>query len=114
MKTVMGILALLLFTSTACASEDYVVTTKIYDGDNLIGSPAMQVAPNKEAGVAVSGSYDLKLSIKPASKNTASVDAKLVIGEERLSPSMLVELDKESTVTVNGKSLSVLVSKVGN
>lgn len=54
MKSIMGILALLLFASTACASEDYVVKTKIYDGDNLIGSPAMQVAPNKEAGAVVS------------------------------------------------------------
>lgn len=111
MKNLIGILILLSLTSTAYADE-YVVRTKIYDGENLIGSPAMQISSEKEAGAAVSGSYDLKLFIKPVSKNTASVITQLTIGSEHLSPSILVEFDKESTTTVNGKSISILVSKV--
>jgi hypothetical protein len=114
MKNITGILTLLMLTSNTYAADDYVVRTKIFDGENLVASPAMQIAAKQETTATVSGSYDLKLSIEPAGENTANVNTNLTIGSEHLAPSMLVEYDKESTITIKGKSISILVSKLSS
>src|SRR5690606_38558390 len=112
MKNITGILTLLMLTSNTYAADDYVVRTKIFDGENLVAAPAMQIAAKQETTATVSGSYDSKLSIEPAGDSTAHIHTNLTNGSEHLAPSMLVEYDQERTITIKGQSISILVSKL--
>ncbi|MCP8899498.1 hypothetical protein [Gilvimarinus xylanilyticus] len=113
MKKTIGFCALAFVASSACAEEAFMISSKVYDEGNLIGSPEMAVAPETEASVS-QDHYTLNLALSDINDNTAKVSAKVIIDGEAFSPSFLVEFGKEATVTSEGASLSVTVQRLGS
>ena len=111
MKKLIGLIALLGFTSIAKAGDSYVVNTKIYDNKKLISSPTLIVNPNKEASVSVDNLYSFALKLTPANDSTVNLNTKLEVGGESISPSLVVELGKEASINIGGKEFSVIVNK---
>ena len=90
-----------------------MVSSKVYDDGNLIGSPGLAVAPETEASVS-QDNYTLNLALSDINENTAKVNASVMINGEEFSPSFLVEFGKEATVTSEDTSLSVTVKRLGS
>ena len=114
MKMVYGIIALLMFSSSAQAADNYFVKAKIYDGEKLVGAPAMQVESNVETSVIESGLYELTFTVKPVGEHAAGISTNLIVGGKTLNPSVVVEFGAEGKVTVDGNSFSIVVNRVGS
>ena len=113
MKKIIGFCALALITSSACAEESFMVSSKVYDEGALIGSPGLAVAPETEASFS-HDNYTLNLALSDIKDNTEKVTASVIIDGEEFLPSFLVEFGKEATVTSDGTSLSVTVQRLGS
>ncbi|WP_462163328.1 hypothetical protein [Pseudoalteromonas xiamenensis] len=111
MKKLIGLIALLGFASISKAGDSYVVNTKIYENKNLIGSPTLVINPNQEATVSVDNLYSFALKLTTANDSTVSLNTKLEVGGENISPSLVVELGKEASINIGGKEFSVVVNK---
>lgn len=98
------------FASFAQANDSFVVNAKFYDNKNLIGSPVL-VNSNEEASVSVDNSYSFALTVTPIDELTVSLATDLKLGGKHMAPSLVVELGKEASINIDGKELSVLVSK---
>ena len=110
MKKLIAIVALLGFASFAQANDSFVVNAKFYDNKNLIGSPILVVNSNEEASVSVDNSYSFALTVTPIDDSTVLV-TDLKLGGKHMAPSLIVEIGKEASINIDGKELSVLVSK---
>ena len=111
MKKLIAIVALLGFASFAQANDSFIVNAKFYDNKNLIGSPTLVVNSNEEASVSVDNSYSFALTVTPIDDSTVSLATDLKLGGKHMAPSLVVELGKEASINIDGKELSVLVSK---
>ena len=112
MKKLIGLITLLGFTSFVNASDTFVVTTKIYNGENLVSSPTLTVSPKEEALISVDDLYSFALKVTPEGESTVNLSTKLKIDGESISPSIVVELDKEAKVSGGNTALSVMVKKL--
>lgn len=111
MKKLIGLMALLGFTSIVKAGDNYIVSTKIYDNNNLISSPTLIVNPNKEASISVDNLYSFTLKLTTANESTVNIYTKLEVGGESISPYLLVELGEEANINIGGKEFSIIVNK---
>ena len=111
MKKLIAIIVLLGFVSFAQANDSFVVNAKFYVNKNLIGSPTLVVNSNEEASVSVDNSYSFALIVTPIDDSTVSFATDLKLGGKHMAPSLVVELGKEASINIDGKEMSVLVSK---
>ena len=111
MKKLIGLIALFSFITIAQENESFVVNAKIYDNNNLIGSPTLVVNSNKEASVSIDDLYSFSLTLTPIDDSTVSLATELQLGGEHISPSLVVKLGEEASVNVGGKEFSVIVNK---
>ena len=114
MKKLIGLIALFGFITIAQANDSFIVSAKIYDNKNLIGSPTLVVEPNKEASFKVDDLYSFSLTLTPVDDSTVSLATELELGGEHIAPSLVVELGKEANINIGGKEFSVVVSKSGS
>ncbi|GAA6140183.1 hypothetical protein NBRC116583_39320 [Arenicella sp. 4NH20-0111] len=110
MKTIITIVSLLL-SATAFAESDYVVKTEVLKEQSSLGSPTVVLESGVSSQVSVEGSYSLSLTVSPAGEKNAFLKTQLEVGEESHSPSMMVELDKETKVTINDNTTLIVTVK---
>jgi len=78
----------------------------------LLGSPTLVLESGIASGASVEGSYALSITASSAGEGRAFLKTDLNVGSESHSPSMLVDLGKESKVTIGNTTLIVVVKKV--
>ena len=102
----------LLFSTTAFAESNYIVKTEVLDKTGSIGSPVLALESGIASKVSVEGKYSLSLTVSPVGDKNELLKTELKVGQESHSPSMIVELDKETKVIINDDtSLIVTVKK---
>ena len=111
MKTIIAFVSLLI-SSSVFAESRYVVKAEILDQAKLLGSPTLVLESGVASGASVEGSYSLSISASPAGNGRAFLKTELEVGTEAHSPSMMVDLGKESKVTIGNTTLIVVVKKV--
>lgn len=111
MKHTILAVALTLISLSASASPVFLVTTEIKHKNETVGSPALRIAANSTASVTVSGSYDLKVNLKPNDENSVLLSTEIAVGGESHSPSMLVALDQDASITIGDTTLSFTITK---
>ncbi|MEM8501395.1 MAG: hypothetical protein AAF542_25525 [Pseudomonadota bacterium] len=111
MKRTLLTVFLTLISSSVLASPGFLVSAEIKHKNETIGSPALRIAANSTASVKVSGSYDLKINLKVNDENSVLISTDITVGEESHSPSMLVALDQDASITVGDMTLSLVVAK---
>ena len=110
MKTIITIVFLLISTSVF-AESDYVVKTEILNAKKSLGSPTLALESGVSSKVSVEGSYSLSLIVSPVGEKNALLKTELEVGEESHSPSMMVELGKETKVTINENTTLIVTVK---
>lgn len=108
MKILIALITILV-TSPVFAESSYLVETKIFESNSLIGSPTLMVKPDVESGAGAEGSYNLSITASPRDKKRALIKTNLVIGDQVHSPSVLVELGKEAKVSLGQTTLLIKV-----
>lgn len=112
MQKLIGLITLLGFSSPVNASDNFVVSTKIYNSEHLVSSPTLTVSPKEEALISVDNLYSFALKLTPEGESTVNLSTKLEVGGESISPSLVVELDQEAKISVGNTALSVIVKKL--
>ena len=105
------LVTLLGFASITQANDSFVVNSKIYENNELIGSPTLTVNANGEAAISVEDLYSFALTVSPVDDSTVNLATRLEIGGEEISPSLVVEIGKNASISVGSKELSVIVNK---
>lgn len=114
MKNAIIMFAVWFAASLAYADDAYLVEAKIYNEENLIGSPTLALKSSDAALIQDGEHYTLELSLIPTDETTAKLSATLTVNGEKISPSLLVELGKASTVKLGDLGLSVVVRKMAS
>ena len=110
MKTIITIVSLLL-SATAFAGADYIVKTEVLKEQSSLGSPTVALESGVSAKVSVEGNYNLSLTVSPDGERNVFLKTQLEVGEESHNPSMMVELDKETKVTINDNTTLIVTVK---
>jgi len=110
---------LLLFgvsvTASVFASDKYRVSLQVFSLGELIAQPVMVV----EEGQTTSGSYSMPgevqykfvVLIRPVTDEQVSVSMQFSSGKTELQPNLLVDLNKQTAVTIDKTRLNLLVQK---
>lgn len=108
MKTLIALIAIFV-ASPVLADSSYLIETKIIESNSLIASPTLMVKPNVESSASVEGSYKLSIIASPKDMKHTLVKTNLEIGSQVHNPSVLVELGKETKVSMGKTSLLITV-----
>ena len=95
-------------------ANDYLIKSQIYDNQKLIDSSTLTVKDKNESIVSVSDLYSLGIKLFRVDEETVKVAANLVMGDTRVSKTLVIELGNEETISNNGKKMTLLVIKQSN
>lgn len=110
--------AILTAAAVGCAytppqAQSYAISAKVTSNGVVLGEPSMLVEPGTTSTVAVDGAggYELELNVRPAvdDRDQAIVGVELEAGREEISSTLVVELGKPATVSVDDVDLVLLV-----
>jgi hypothetical protein len=104
--------ALLLGAVAAKGAEPlYEVGFQVWEAGELISTPSVVVRAQKEATLAVEGTHPYRMSIQvsPVGPSVVLLSASYESDAVSSSPSLVLELGREASVSVNGFKLVVLV-----
>jgi len=110
MKTFIALISLLV-SSSVFAEPHYVVKAEILNQTELLGSPTLVVESGIASAASADGSYSLSIIASPSGEGHAFLKTELEVDGELHSPSMMVDLGKESKITIGNTTLIVIVKK---
>ena len=102
-------------SASVSASDKYRVSLQVFSLGELLAQPVMVV----EEGQTTSGSYSMPgeaqykfvVLIRPASDDQVSVSLQFSSGKINLQPNLLVDLNKQTAVTIDKTRLNLLVQE---
>ena len=105
----------LMVSSNGFAAEVYRVSAQVYRLGELIASPVMLVEEGETSGGTVSvpgeAQYRFVVLIRPAAKDQVSLSLEWTSGKTTLQPNLLVDIDKETSVTIDKSRMVLLVER---
>ncbi len=114
MKNLFGVFSLLILSSIASAENTYVVESRLYVDNNLIGSPVITAEAGKTSKVLVSGLYEYDVVITEQEKEIISVSANIEIDGKKYEPSLSTTLGNEGSLEIGELKWSLKVKKTGS
>lgn len=114
MKKLISLVTLFGLTASVQATDSFVVETKIYNDNKLIGSPTLIVNNGEKASISVENLYDFTLTLADAGDSTVNVDTKLALKGEYIDPSFTIEIGKEASLNIGDKAFSVVVNRANS
>ena len=105
MKRLLPLIALLMFPILVQAKSIYFVKVEITNSEQLIGSPALLLEQGMESKISEEGRYKLNLLATPSGADKVLIKTVLDLNDETLAPSTLVELGKETRVSLGETTL---------
>jgi hypothetical protein len=105
----------LMVSSNGFAAEVYRVSAQVYRLGELIASPVMLVEEGETSGGTVSvpgeAQYRFVVLVRPAAEDQVSVSLEWTSGNITLQPNLLVDIDKETSVTIDKSRMVLLVER---
>lgn len=99
--------------SSAPRQQSYAISAKVSANGVVLGEPSMLVEPGTTSTISVDGAggYELELNVRPAidDADQAIVGVELDAGNEQIDSTLVVELGKPATVSVDDVDLVLLV-----
>ena len=95
-------------------SHDYIVKTKLYQQDKLIGSPTLMVRENEAATISLDqlqSDYQLNIILNEVDDNSVSVATNIRVDDQSISPEMLVNYGEEASIMIEHKKLSLTIER---
>lgn len=110
MKTSLLSFLLCLISIPAIAGDAYSIDLKITADGKEIASPSMAVQSGKEA-IVITQDYELSLIATSHEEDEVSLSASLTMDGNTITPSLIVEIGQESSVSIDGSKLTFLVER---
>jgi len=105
----------LTLSISVMAAETYRVSVKVFRMGEMIASPELLVEEGVTSGgsFAISGQaeYRFVVLIRPAAENQVSLSLEWTSGEINLQPNLLIDINKETSVTIDKTRIVVLVER---
>jgi hypothetical protein len=106
-----------VFSGQVFAAEKYHVSTQFISLGEVIASPTLEVTEGETIGgtysVEGAAKYKIVILLRKAADNEVSVSLQFTSGTIDIQPNLLVELDKEASISIENKILmKLLVRKV--
>ncbi|MDF3126785.1 hypothetical protein [Rheinheimera sp. 1928-s] len=115
MKVKVSLLAASLLASVACfAAETYQVSTSFFKNGELVAAPMLIVEADQTASFTLGDDFSYNLTITPKQDQTVGVATAVTFGSDTITPSFILAYDKEASMEIGDKKLTLLVSKVGS
>jgi len=107
----------LLGLSSMVNSHEYLVEAKIYQQDKLVDTPTLLIQENEVTEIiakATKKDYQLNITLNEIDKNSVKVATSIRIGDQAITPEMLVNYGEEASIVIEQEKLSLIVHKVEN
>lgn len=105
----------LLASSNGFAAEIYRVSAQVYRLGELIANPVMLVEEGETSGGTVSipgeAQYRFVVLVRPAADDQVSISLEWTSGKITLQPNLLVDINKETSVTIDKSRMVLLVER---
>jgi len=105
----------ILFASNVFAAMTYRVSVQVFRLGEVIASPVMLVEEGETVGgtYSVSGSaqYRFVVLIRPMADDQVSISLEFTSGKITIQPNLLVDINKETSVTIDNTNLVLLVER---
>ena len=105
----------LMVSSNGFAAEIYRVSAQVYRLGELIANPVMLVEEGETSGGTVSipgeAQYRFVVLVRPAADDQVSISLEWTSGKITLQPNLLVDIDKETSVTIDKSRIVLLVER---
>ena len=109
------LLAGVLICGNAFAAMTYRVSAQVFRLGELIAYPVMLVGEGQTTGGSYSApgesQYRFVVLIRPAADNQVSISLEFTSGKITIQPNLLVEINKETSLTIDNTSLVLLVER---
>ena len=106
----------LSFTGNVLAAEKYLVGAQVLHLGELIAQPLIEVEAGKTMGgqySALDGSqYTFAVVVRPVADNQVYVSLQFTSGKLNVQPNILVDIDEQTSTTVDKVRMVLLVQKV--
>ncbi|MCU4674476.1 hypothetical protein N7931_02420 [Catenovulum sp. 2E275] len=102
----------LFFTNLAFA--DYRVEAKFYEENQLVSAPSLVVKPEVEALINLKDESTFSVVAKEVNSNIVHLNFNRQYKNQKMSLSTSVLLNKETTLNINGNTVSILISEVSS
>jgi len=103
------------FNGNVFAAEMYRVSAQIFRLGELIGNPVMPVEEGETTGGTYSApgeaQYRFVVLIRPAADDQVSVSLEFTSGKITIQPNLLVDINKETSLTIESTRMVLLVEK---
>jgi hypothetical protein len=103
-------------TSNVFAADRYRVTTQVFHLGEVIAQPVIDVEVGKTLGGTYSvpgqAQYKIVVLIRPAAKDAVFVSMQFSSGKVNIQPNLLIDLGKETSVTIDKVRLNLLVKRI--
>ena len=93
-------------------SHEYIVKAKLYQHDKLIGSPTLMVNENESAEISLdslANNYQLNITLNEVDEKSVKVATNIRVGNQAVSPEMLVNYGEEASIIIEQEKLSLTV-----
>ena len=107
----LSLLSVLVASGHAVAGDSFLIKSKLLQGGNVLGTPAVAVASGKTGKVSATGAYDLSFEAEPRGEDAVYLSTRIDIAGETSSPSMLLNLDEESSISIGDTTMRIIVSR---
>ncbi len=105
----------LVASNTVFAAEKYRVSVQVYRLGELIASPVMLVEEGETSGGTVSipgeAQYKFVVLVRPVADDQVSISLEWTSGKITLQPNLLVDIGKETSVTIDQSRMVLLVER---
>ena len=106
----------LSFSGCVLAAERYVVGAQVFHLGEVIGQPVIEVEAGKTIGghymVPGERQYKFVVLVRPAADNQVFISLQFSSGKLNIQPNLLVDIDKQTSVTIDKIRLELLVKNV--
>ena len=118
MVPVLLLLLGLSLTVSVSAAQKYRVSAQVYHFGELIAQPVIEVDAGQTTGgqYSVPGEkhYKFLVLVRPAAKDQVSISLQFSSGKLNIQPNLLVDIDKETSATIDKVRLVLLVQNSVN
>jgi len=102
-------------TGSAFAANQYRVSAQVFSLGELIAQPVMVLEEGETASVSYSmpgeAQYKFVVLIRPAADDQVSISLQFSSGKINLQPNLLVEINKQTSVTIDKTRMTLLVQR---
>jgi hypothetical protein len=111
MKKQMWILLLFWISLSVSAKNRYAINSKLYNQQQLIGSPVITTEDGEVVKISVDETYEFEILLTALESDTVRVNASINIANKEFRPSITTKLGEQAAIEIGNLRWSMLVNK---